>query len=106
MNKELEELLKKHDRVFKSKGLLAQELELTIDKLYLELKIPKNVIRQIVSSQFSLVNNVISSTKVDKKDYGKAKYSDYKSVRLIYLGTFKPSLTKFIRLKKIKERKK
>jgi hypothetical protein len=106
MNKELEELLKKHNRIYKSKRLLSQELESLIDQIFLETNIPKNTIRQIVSSQFSLINDVISSTKVDKKDYKKAKFTDYKSIRLIYLGTFKPSFTKFMRLKKIKENKK
>ena len=105
MNQKLQKLLQEHHRLFKYKGQFASNVENIMNEVCAKTGLNKTVVHQIISAQFRMVRDTIS-TSSDKGGLDTLDFDNYKSIRLIYLGAFMPSKTKFNKLKKRLKNKK
>lgn len=100
MTPELQKLLEKDDKVYKIRRPFSPSLRNIIDKIREETGVDKNIIYQVISSQFRMVQETIY-TSSDKSGLETMHFENYKSIRLIYLGTFEPSENKFNKVVKL-----
>lgn len=91
---------------YKDKKINSVIFNAAIDNIALEvaeeLNLPIVIVRKVIDSQFRLVNEVINSVEKINKD---SKFEDYESVRLIHIGSFRPSWPKFSKLVKFYKEK-
>lgn len=92
MKKSIEDLLKQHKRKYKDQITYYNDIELVIDSVCKELSIPKVVAKKIVDAQFRMMKQVMGSEGLITKD---SIFEDFKSIRLLRLGSFRPSQKKF-----------
>jgi len=85
--------------MFKYRGAFSASIEGIVDKVKEETGVEKEVIYKVVAAQFGMVRDVIANSD-DKKGSKNLKFENFKSVRLIYLGAFMPSKSKFNKVKK------
>jgi hypothetical protein len=92
MKPDIQALLDRHKKKFADNVIYASEIENIIDEMVLELDFGKMEIKRIVDSEFKMLRHVMSNEGLVKED---SKLEDFKSLRLIRLGSFKPSENKF-----------
>ena len=92
MKPNVEALLKRHKRKFADNVIYSSEIENMIDELTVELGIPKMEIKRVLDSQFRTLKETMNCEGLIKED---SKFEDLKSIRLIRLGSFRPSKAKF-----------
>lgn len=97
MHPKFQELLRQHSKIYKVRRHFSSNLERIVDKVMEDTGLDRQTIYHIISSQFLMINDVIYSSN-DRTEGKEPKLEDYKSIRLIYLGAFMPSKTKFKKL--------
>lgn len=68
------------------------DIELILNKIALDMGCNRNQIREVLDAQFRTLSTTIKSGGIISKD---SNYSDFASLRLIRLGSFRPSPKKF-----------
>lgn len=99
MNQKVQKLLAEHKKLFKYRSTFSSALENIINEVSKETGYSKKVIYQIVSAQFLMIKDTIS-TSDPQKSVEDLDFDNYKSIRLIYLGSFVPSKNKFNKVKR------
>lgn len=98
MKEEVERLLVRHNRLYKRRTELSPALESIIDEVAVELGVTKDAIVQIVMAQFKMVSDVIRLAEREENET--PPFEEFKSIRLIYFGTFLPSKSKYTKMVK------
>ena len=104
MTPELKRLLEKHNKIYKVRRPFSPSIENIISKVREQTGLDKDSIYQIISSQFRMIQETIYDSS-DKSGLDTLAFENYKSIRLIYLGTFEPSKNKFNRVVKLLKKK-
>lgn len=99
MNQKVKKLLEEHKKLFKYRSTFSSTLENIINEVSRNTGHSKKIIYQIVSAQFLMVKDTIV-TSDPQKSIDNLNFDNYKSIRLIYLGSFVPSKNKFNKVKK------
>jgi hypothetical protein len=92
MKPNVEALLKRHKRKFADNVIYSSEIENIIDELTIELGIPKMEIKRVLDSQFRTLRETMNCEGLITPD---SSFDELKSIRLIRLGSFRPSKPKF-----------
>ena len=92
MRADIEALLKRHQKKFADNVIYSSEIENIIDEMVKELGIGKLEIKRILDAQFRTLKETMNCEGLIKED---SKFEDMKSIRLIRLGSFRPSKAKF-----------
>ena len=92
MKKGVRELLERHKKKFKHQQIYCNDIELLIDELAEKFKVAKTDIRRIVDSEFKMLREMMSSEGLITLE---SQFEHFKSLRLIRLGSFRPSENKF-----------
>ncbi len=103
MKKNIQNLLKNHKRKYRDNITYSNDIELIIEKVCLSTGLSKGDVKKILDSQFRILKQVMGNEGLIKND---SKFEDFKSIRLLRLGSFRPSENKFKYIQKnLKENK-
>lgn len=97
MKKGVKELLERHKSKFKNQQIYCNDIEILIDELAVQFKLNKADVRRIIDSEFKMLREMMSSEGLVTVD---TKFENFKSLRLIRLGSFRPSERKFLYIQK------
>ncbi|MCK9429239.1 MAG: hypothetical protein M0R17_04495 [Candidatus Omnitrophica bacterium] len=92
MKPDVEALLRRHKKKFADNVIYSSEIENMIDELVQELGFGKMEIKRVLDSQFRILRETMNCEGLITED---SKFEDMKSIRLIRLGSFRPSPSKF-----------
>ena len=95
MHPNFQKLLQRHKKLYRVRKHFSANIESIINKIAEDTGLNKQEIYHIISAQFAMVQDVIFTSN-DGDEL--AEFENYKSIRLIYLGAFIPSKTKFNKL--------
>lgn len=88
-----EKILKSH-----SNTRYCNDIELIIDHIYTNTEFNKTQIRDIIDAQFRMLKNTTKSGGLITPN---SNFNDFKTIRLIRLGSFRPSEKKFNYIKEV-----
>jgi len=105
MKDNIEDILKdkKKDKKFANNTIYCNDIELIIDKIHSETEMNKLDIRSIIDSQLRMLKQVMGNEGLVKLE---SNFEDFKSIRLLRLGSFRPSPKKFEYIQKYLREKK
>ena len=86
-----------------SNTIYCNDIELIIDYIYQNTEFSKAEIRDVVDTQFRFLKETTKSGGLITPE---SNFEDYKSIRLIRLGSFRPSKKKFDYIKEVVSNKK
>lgn len=92
MKEEVERLLQRHNRLYKRRIELSNALDIIAEEVAIELNVTKNAVIQAITAQFKMVGDVIRLAERINEE--QIPFENFKSIRLIYFGTFLPSKRK------------
>lgn len=92
MKPNVQALLDRHKKKFADNVIYCAEIEAIINEMVSELGINKMNIKRVVDAQFRMLRQVMANEGLITE---KSNFKDYKSIRLIKLGSFRPSEKKF-----------
>lgn len=92
MKKGIEDLLERHRKKFKDQQIYCNDIELIIEEIVKETNLSKGEIRKIVDSEFKMLREVMANDGLITEE---SQFENFKSIRLIRLGSFRPSDKKF-----------
>ena len=96
MKKNIQDLLIRHKKFF-DQLTYCNDIELIIDEVCEKTKLSRTEVKRIIDSQFKMLRQVMSNEGAIKPD---SKFEDYKSIRIIKLGSYRPSKAKFEHIQK------
>jgi len=92
MKPNVKALLERHKKKFADNVIYCAEIESIIDEMVSELGVNKMNIKRVVDAQFRILREVMGNEGLITKN---SDFKNYKSIRLIKLGSFRPSEKKF-----------
>jgi len=91
MKKNIQDLIIRHKKFF-DQLTYCNDIELIIDDVCEQTGLSKTEVKRIIDSQFKMLRHVMSNEGAIKPE---SKFEDFKSIRIIKLGSFRPSKAKF-----------
>lgn len=95
MKPDVKLLLERHKKRFAENTIFCSNIESIIDEIVTETGLPRIEIRKIIDSEMRILKEIINNQGLITPD---SKFENFKSIRLIRLGSFKPSEAKFKRI--------
>ena len=92
MKKNIQNLLREHKKKYKDQITYFNDIELIIDEVCVKTGLNKGEVKKIVDSQFRMLKQVMGNEGLVTTD---SKFEEFKSIRLLLLGSFRPSPKKF-----------
>jgi hypothetical protein len=99
-NKDLVKLLERHNRKFKNTIIFPHNIEIIVDEVCVDTGLQRTEVKKMIDSQFRMLKDVINSEGLVKED---SEFDKFKSIRLVRIGSFRPSEKKFEYIQKYLE---
>ncbi len=91
MKQQVQKLITRHNRLYTKKNRFSDTVENIISETAVETGMPRDAVANVIAAQFMMIRDVINSTSKQTIE----SFETYKSIRLIYFGTFLASERKY-----------